>query len=445
MKLLQPEHPAHAHLRSVRTRFLLPLFLLAVSMAAVSVGAAFATGSAALRDAEAAAHALAVSSSGVIRDGNDPAAQLPKDAEFAFIDTHGMVLRGSARFMPGTRLADDALLTEVLSRKDGAATLKGEDGVRRVFGFTAMRDGQTGYAVMDVPLSAAFAQARSALLSWSLIGALLLLIALWAAASLGDFLLVHRIHLLADAMRAVASGDLDAEAGLVRGLGELDEVTVMFGQISDKFKKTLDTTETTVHKRTVELEFNKDVAELDKARVEALLTSVGDSLLATDTEGKLTFMNKEAERQLGYASRELVNQDIAAVLRLTDEKGTDISPEMRPTAVALKTGQPAHAPGFPKPWYFVRKDGTHFPAQITVSPVLVGGRVAGAITAFRDITAEMEFDRRKSEFVSIASHQLRAPLSATKWLADMLRKGDAGPLVGKQQELADKMFEANER
>ena len=51
-----------------------------------------------------------------------------------------------------------------------------------------------------------------------------------------------------------------------------------------------------------------------------------------------------------------------------------------------------------------------------------------------DVTKEMEVDRAKSEFVSLASHQLKTPLTSIKWLSEMLVAEGAEPLTKKQEE-----------
>jgi signal transduction histidine kinase len=51
-----------------------------------------------------------------------------------------------------------------------------------------------------------------------------------------------------------------------------------------------------------------------------------------------------------------------------------------------------------------------------------------------DVTREMEIDRAKSEFVSLASHQLKTPLTSIKWLSEMLAAENAEPLSEKQLE-----------
>lgn len=56
-----------------------------------------------------------------------------------------------------------------------------------------------------------------------------------------------------------------------------------------------------------------------------------------------------------------------------------------------------------------------------------------------------ELDKRKSEFLSIAAHQLRTPLSGLKWAMSMLIGGDVGPVSNEQKVLLMKSYEGNER
>lgn len=63
----------------------------------------------------------------------------------------------------------------------------------------------------------------------------------------------------------------------------------------------------------------------------------------------------------------------------------------------------------------------------------------------RDIVHVREMDRAKTEFVSLASHQLRTPLTSVSWYTEMLLSGDAGNFNKKQKEYLSEIYIGNRR
>ncbi len=67
------------------------------------------------------------------------------------------------------------------------------------------------------------------------------------------------------------------------------------------------------------------------------------------------------------------------------------------------------------------------------------------LISLHDMSREKVVERMKSQFVSIAAHQLRTPLSIIKWSLSMLLEGDLGILTKEQKDLIVKTYDTNER
>ncbi len=164
---------------------------------------------------------------------------------------------------------------------------------------------------------------------------------------------------------------------------------------------------------------------------EAIISSVGDGLIIINKTGKILLMNPAAGRMLKWNPNEVKERDLIETIPAADKNGEIIPREKRPLLTVLTTGQSFtnHAAN-----YYIRSDKTKFPAAITTSPIILNAEIIGAIITFRDITREKEIDRMKTEFISLASHQLRTPLSAMRWFLEMLLAGDAGKLNDEQSK-----------
>ena len=190
----------------------------------------------------------------------------------------------------------------------------------------------------------------------------------------------------------------------------------------------------------IELEITAKQLARAKATDEAMLESIGDGVLATDEKGIITLINKAAEKLMGKKSKEVMGKFFAGASILENEKGEIIPPEKHPINLALTTGTARDII-----YYYIRKDATKFPMAIICSPVILEGKVVGAIKVFRDITQEREIDRAKSEFVSVASHQLKTPATIVNFYTEMMLDGYNGEITPKQTEYINEIRNANQR
>lgn len=189
--------------------------------------------------------------------------------------------------------------------------------------------------------------------------------------------------------------------------------------------------------------------KIDAIRVEdeAILSSIGDGVVAMSKAGKIMFINKAAEHMLGFSSKESVGASFEEILFMLDEKEEVIKKGESSICRVLRCEGDLSSTdsNYKEAHYYLRKDKIKFPVAVTVAPILLNKNVIGAVDVFRDITIEKQIDKSKTEFVSLASHQLRTPLSAIKWYAEILFKKKSGKLSKKQKKYLDEIYRGNER
>jgi PAS domain S-box-containing protein len=176
------------------------------------------------------------------------------------------------------------------------------------------------------------------------------------------------------------------------------------------------------------------------AESEALFTSIGDGAIATDEYGRIVRINPAGLEILEYREEELLGEWFPKVIIALDDNLSPLSLIDRPITQAFLTGKPVS-----QRMLYRTKTGLYRPVSITVSPILLKDRPIGAIEVFRDITAEENVDRMKSEFISLASHQLRTPLSAVKTYTHMLMEGYMGDIVPAQKKALRTILSASNR
>jgi PAS domain S-box-containing protein len=177
-----------------------------------------------------------------------------------------------------------------------------------------------------------------------------------------------------------------------------------------------------------------------QAEAEALFTSIGDGAITTDEFGRITRVNPAARQLLGYDEAELIGTWFPKKIIAVTADDIAVTLIDRPITRSFLTGKP-----IAEKMFYRRKNGQRIPVAINVSPIILDGKPLGAIEVFRDITLEQEVDRMKSEFISLASHQLRTPLSAIKTYTHMLADGFMGDLNEAQHKSLTTIIGASNR
>lgn len=176
------------------------------------------------------------------------------------------------------------------------------------------------------------------------------------------------------------------------------------------------------------------------ARSEAFFDSIGEAVIATDQEGRIMRVNSATLELFECTEEDLLDKKYMTTVPAFTLQGEPIDAINRPIMRSLMEGR-----SITETLMYVRQDGKRFPAHVTVSPIMLKGEPVGTIQVVRDVTREQEIDRAKTEFVSLASHQLRTPLTAMRWYVELVLKGRMGGLTNEQQRALEEIYDVNLR
>lgn len=239
-------------------------------------------------------------------------------------------------------------------------------------------------------------------------------------------------------------------APLKGGDGEISSVLSMVQDITERKRsekelkehtQELENIKKSLTKLTDDLNFEKTKLEKEKAKDEALLAGISDGVVAVDKAEKVIYSNKATEALLGWSAKEIMNKPYYQFLKIQDKNGKPIPKEKRPTNIALVTGEKASLDDC----FYIRKDNTKFFVSITNTPIILEGKTVGAMNVFRDVTREKEIEKLRMDFLSLASHQLRTPLSGIKWLIETMKNEVVGNMTIKQRKYVNNLYQINEQ
>lgn len=180
---------------------------------------------------------------------------------------------------------------------------------------------------------------------------------------------------------------------------------------------------------------------IDRMPLITLMESLGEGVMATDLEGRIRFINKCAQNMFGVDEKEVLGLLFSDIFSIYDKFGAGIPPWDYVIPKVLKTGRKTGESSF----YYTTRRRKKFPAAITCAPIVMDGKIVGSTAVFRDMHHEAEIDKAKTEFVSLASHQLRTPLTAIKLFTEILLEKFKGKKNEEICEILHNIEHSNEK
>jgi PAS domain S-box-containing protein len=173
--------------------------------------------------------------------------------------------------------------------------------------------------------------------------------------------------------------------------------------------------------------------ELELKKFLQAAENTNEAVILTDTKGIINYANISTDRMLGYSHEELLGLHVRKIV--AKEKD------------AIKIFEEIISKGA---WIgeldSIKKGGEIFISKLSASTIKDDdGNVMGTMGILRDIRHEKEIEKSKTEFVSLASHQLRTPLASINWIGEMFLHNDFGAISDKQRESMEMLHKSSIR
>jgi PAS domain S-box-containing protein len=182
----------------------------------------------------------------------------------------------------------------------------------------------------------------------------------------------------------------------------------------------------------MEEEVKSYTAELEKAQIALLeseqrwaatLASIGDAVIATDTSGKIKFMNGVAEELTGWILQESNGKSVQEIFRIVNEFTHEVVDD--PVTKVLEKGTIV---GLANHTILLCKNGTEIPIDDSGAPIRgKDGKITGVVLIFRDITERRQMESRLDKY---RKHLEELVEERTKQLNDAERMAAIGQTAG---------------
>src|SRR5579871_638904 len=164
--------------------------------------------------------------------------------------------------------------------------------------------------------------------------------------------------------------------------------------------------------------------ENERRTLQVIIDALPAGVILRDRSGT-PFIYNEAALKLArnysevQAARQGGHVPVEPLWEVTKQDGSPVAIQSLPSQLAVQTGEAVE-----NLWYFLHpEDGRAVPVLINAVPVQdADGNYTRGLAVFQDITALKELERHKDEFISVASHELRGPLTVIRGQAQLLQR-----------------------
>lgn len=265
----------------------------------------------------------------------------------------------------------------------------------------------------------------------SLIFVIITLILVSFLSTLSVSQILKPLDIILNATDNIKSGNLNQRVNIHTG-DELEDLGNSFNTLAASTQQTL-----------TKLEQDKDLLSAEGTKLNVILSSVVDGIIALDYSKNIIWANKSAEEITGFPQAEMVNKSIDNLIHVFQDQSEITSKVYCPMGIVGNENQSYTSP---QSLILMGKDGKKAHIRLTGAPIKESVQTnLSCVLIFHDLTHEKELEQMKLDFVAMASHELRTPLTSILGYLSVFMNENKDKLDNDQKDLLNRMDVASKQ
>jgi NtrC-family two-component system sensor histidine kinase KinB len=229
------------------------------------------------------------------------------------------------------------------------------------------------------------------------------------------------LAMLAKHAQVIGSGNLDKQVKLER-TDEIGELADSFNEMASKLAELRKSEERKIRRA--------------EKMTDSAFESLYDPVIVTDAKGRIVHLNRAAEKLFGPAPE---SPRMPVIEHIGDKRIVSaISKAIQHQSASAPEDESAMVP--------LKVEGGDRTYRLRANPMKDDeGGVLGSVVVLEDVTRLREIDRLKTEFIGVASHELRTPITSLLLSVELMEEGAAGPMTQIQREIVQAQKQDLER
>lgn len=178
----------------------------------------------------------------------------------------------------------------------------------------------------------------------------------------------------------------------------------------------------------------------EKGNFNAIFNSIEDGVVLIDDKHVILSFNPGASTMSGWDTADAIGIDVSAVIKLANDKSEPLTGQEDPFNQVFAMNQTIRLNNS----NLLTRNNKQIAVSLSISPLLDGDKITGAVALIRNVTAEKAEENRLADFISTASHEMRTPVAAIEGYLSLALNSKVSTIDNRARDYLEKAHAATQ-